>query len=79
MRVINSIESSTKIGLFGEFFATPVVAALSGLDNIRPNGMVEVAKGTAAAGAVMWSGIGNEQDISGVLSPWCLLCSLWSY
>jgi hypothetical protein len=41
--------------------------------------MVEVAKGTAAAGAVMWSGIGNEQDISGVLSPWCLLCSLWSY
>ncbi|AFV02266.1 FMN-dependent alpha-hydroxy acid dehydrogenase [Dehalobacter sp. UNSWDHB] len=67
MRVIDSIESSSKMGLFGESFATPVmVAALSGLDNIRPNGMVEVAKG-AAAGAVMWSGIGNEQELKAII------------
>ena len=68
MRVIDSVESSTRMELFGEFFSTPVmVAALSGLDNVCPSGMVEVAKGAAAAGAVMWSGIGNEQELKAMI------------
>lgn len=68
MRAIDSIEASTKMELFGEPFTTPVmVAALSGLDNIRPNGMVEVAKGAAAAGAVMWAGIGEESELRAMI------------
>ncbi|KPU45773.1 lactate 2-monooxygenase [Oxobacter pfennigii] len=68
MRVIDSIVSSTKMKLFGESFATPVmVAALSGLSNVRTNGMVEVAKGVAAAGAVMWSGIGDEEELKAII------------
>lgn len=68
MRVIDAIESSTKMTLWGESFETPVmVAALSGLNGIRPNGMVEVAKGAAAAGAVMWSGIGDEHELAAII------------
>ncbi|MDR1578884.1 MAG: alpha-hydroxy-acid oxidizing protein [Synergistaceae bacterium] len=64
MRVIDAVEASTKFRLFNEDFATPVMtAALSGLDNICPDGMTEVAKGAAAAKAVMWAGIGDEPQL----------------
>lgn len=72
IRAMDSTESSTELELFGETFTTPVmVAALSGLDtglnDIRSNGMVEIAKGAAAAGAVMWSGIGSEQELREII------------
>lgn len=64
MRAIDSVKASTKMELFGESFATPVmVAAISGVNNVHPGGMAEVAKGAAAAGAVMWAGIGDEQEL----------------
>ncbi len=68
IRAIDSVVASTEMELFGETFRTPVmVAAISGLDNICPNGMVEVAKGAAAAGAVMWAGIGGEEELRGMI------------
>ncbi|MDF2656133.1 MAG: FMN-dependent alpha-hydroxy acid dehydrogenase [Bacillota bacterium] len=68
MRVIDSNIASTKVELFGNSFQTPVMtAALSGLDKICPKGMAEVAKGAAAAGAVMWAGIGTEQELREII------------
>lgn len=67
-RVIDSAEAVTEMNLFGESFSTPVmVAPLSGLGGICSNPMVEVAKGAAAAGAVMWVGIGNETELKSII------------
>jgi isopentenyl diphosphate isomerase/L-lactate dehydrogenase-like FMN-dependent dehydrogenase len=68
LRVLDSAEASTEMRLFGESFATPVMtAALSGLDKVHPGGMAEVAKGAAAAGAVMWAGIGGEDELKAMI------------
>jgi isopentenyl diphosphate isomerase/L-lactate dehydrogenase-like FMN-dependent dehydrogenase len=69
MRTINAVAPSTKMTLFGAEFSTPVmVAALSGLDKTRPNGMADTAKGAAAAGAVMWTGIGSERELDSLIA-----------
>jgi isopentenyl diphosphate isomerase/L-lactate dehydrogenase-like FMN-dependent dehydrogenase len=69
MRTIDSVEASTKMTLFGTEFSTPVmVAALSALHEVRPNGMVETAKGAAAAGTIMWSGIGPEDELESLIA-----------
>lgn len=68
IRVIDSVEASTEMELFGETFATPVmVAALSSIGGICPNAMAEVAKGAAAAGTAMWVGVGDEQELKSVV------------
>ena len=49
---------STEMELFDSAFHTPIMtAALSHLDNICENGMVEFAKGAVGAGAVHWMAI----------------------
>ncbi len=64
MRHIDSVIPSPKLELYGEIFSTPIMtAALSHLDNCRPNGMVEMAKGALAANAVMWTGMGEEAEL----------------
>jgi isopentenyl diphosphate isomerase/L-lactate dehydrogenase-like FMN-dependent dehydrogenase len=64
LRYIDGVEPSTKLELYGETFATPVMfAALSHLDRVRPKGMVESAKGVLAAGGVMWAGMGDEKEL----------------
>lgn len=64
LRYIDSAIPSTKLMLYGETFSTPVMtAALSHLNNCRPNGMVEMAKGAFAANAVMWAGMGDEAEL----------------
>ncbi|MDR3563932.1 MAG: alpha-hydroxy acid oxidase [Negativicutes bacterium] len=68
VRAIDSMEASTKIHLFDEVFDTPVMtAALSRLDAICPNAMVEVAKGAKAAGAAMWVGIGGGEELKAII------------
>lgn len=68
IRTIDAVEASTKMELFGEFFATPVMpAALSRLDKLWSNGMVEMAQGAAAAQAVMWAGIGDEEELAAII------------
>jgi isopentenyl diphosphate isomerase/L-lactate dehydrogenase-like FMN-dependent dehydrogenase len=67
MRAIDSVEASTEFELFGETFDTPVMtAALSSLNDIHPDGILEVARGAAAAGAVMWAGIGSELELRAI-------------
>lgn len=64
MRMMDAVNATTQMTLFGESFSTPVMtAALSGLEKVRPNGMAETAKGALAAGAVMWSGISTEAEM----------------
>jgi isopentenyl diphosphate isomerase/L-lactate dehydrogenase-like FMN-dependent dehydrogenase len=68
MRAIDAIEASTECRLFDTVFSTPVMtAALSGLDNICPDAMTEVARGAAAANAVMWAGIGDEAQLEAMV------------
>ena len=67
LRYIDSVEPDTGLDLYGEHFATPVMtAALSHLDRARPNGMVEMAIGAKAAGAVMWAGMGDEAELEAI-------------
>jgi isopentenyl diphosphate isomerase/L-lactate dehydrogenase-like FMN-dependent dehydrogenase len=69
MRTIDAVEGSTKTTVFGTEISTPVmVAALSHLHEVRPNGMVETAKGAAAAGTIMWSGIGSEDELEQLIA-----------
>ncbi|MHB8061658.1 MAG: alpha-hydroxy acid oxidase [Ruminiclostridium sp.] len=67
MQHIDSVIPSTKLELYEETFDTPIMtAALSHLDNCRPNGMVEMAKGALAANAVMWTGMGEEAELEAI-------------
>lgn len=69
MRHIDAVLPSTKFELYGETFDTPIMmAALSHLDNIRENGMVEMAKGAQAANAVNWAGMGDEAELEAITS-----------
>lgn len=68
LRMIDAPENpSTTLRLFGKTFQTPVMsAALSGLNNIRPEGLACLAAGMAAAGGCMWAGIGTAAELEAV-------------
>jgi isopentenyl diphosphate isomerase/L-lactate dehydrogenase-like FMN-dependent dehydrogenase len=67
MRHIDGVLPSTKFELYGETFSTPIMlAALSHLSNTHPGGMAETAKGIKAAGAVMWTGMGSEEELESI-------------
>jgi 4-hydroxymandelate oxidase len=67
MRHIDAVLPSTKLELYGETFDTPVMmAALSHLNNVHENGMVEMAKGALAANAVNWAGMGDQAEIAAI-------------
>ena len=64
MRHIDSIVPDTTLSLYGEKFDTPVMmAALSHLNNCHEDGMVEMARGAKAANAVMWAGMGDDDEL----------------
>ena len=66
LRYLDSIEPSTAIELYGEKFATPVMtAALSHLKTWCPGGgMVDLARGAKAAGAVLWAGMCEDDELT---------------
>lgn len=67
MRHIDSVMPSTKLELYGHHFETPVMmAALSHLEQVRPNGMVEAARGMAAVKGVHWAGVGSEAELEAI-------------
>lgn len=69
-RYMDAVLPDTTLQLYGETFATPVmIAAFSHLDKIYKdcrNGMVEMARGACAANAVMWAGMGDEEEMKGM-------------
>jgi isopentenyl diphosphate isomerase/L-lactate dehydrogenase-like FMN-dependent dehydrogenase len=67
LRHIDSVLPTTALSLYGETFQTPVMtAALSHLNGVHPEGLVEMARGAKDAGAVMWCGMGDEAEFSGI-------------
>ena len=67
MRHIDAVIPSTKLELYGETFDTPIMmAALSHLNTVCDNGMVEMAKGAHAANALNWAGMGDEAEIAAI-------------
>lgn len=67
MRLIDSDLPSTEFTLFGEKFASPVMtAALSHLNHLHPDGMIELARGAKAANMVLWTGMGNAAELDGI-------------
>jgi isopentenyl diphosphate isomerase/L-lactate dehydrogenase-like FMN-dependent dehydrogenase len=69
LRLIDSVKASTGMTLYGHSFHTPVMTAvLSGMSGSRPRGMAELAEGAAAAGAVMWTGIGSEEELESLIA-----------
>ena len=69
LRFIDSVDASTGMSLYGHAFKTPVMtAALTGQSRGRPRGMEELAEGAAAAGAVMWTGIGSEEELESIVA-----------
>ena len=64
MRHIDAVLPNTRMKLYGENFDTPVMtAALSHLNNIHKDGMVELARGAKLANAVMWAGMGDYDEL----------------
>ena len=69
MRLIDSDLPSLELELFGGAFSTPVMtAALSHLGRTHPGGMVEMARGAAAANAVMWAGMGDDAELEQIIA-----------
>jgi len=68
LRHIDSVMPSTELTLYGETFKTPVMlAALSHLNRTHPEGMVEAARGMVLAGGVMWAGMGEKEELEGIV------------
>ena len=64
MRHIDSVLPDITFELFGRRFSTPVMtAALSHLHKAREDGMAEMARGAKQADAVMWCGMGGEEEL----------------
>lgn len=67
-RHIDSVLPSTAFTLFGETFSTPVMtAALSHLNKVHPGGLTEMARGAKAANAVMWVGMGEDEELESIV------------
>lgn len=64
MRHIDNKKPDASFKLYGESFQTPIMmAALSHLNNVHEDGMVEMAKGAKMAGAVNWAGMGDMEEL----------------
>lgn len=60
---------ATHMELFGSDFETPIMtAALSHLHGVCENGMIAIAEGAAAAGAVHWVGMSEEDELESIIS-----------
>lgn len=69
MRHLDNVIPSTKLELYGKEFDTPVMmAALSHLNGVHPNGMAEMAQGAFMANAVNWSGMGEYEELEAMCS-----------
>ncbi|MDR2657468.1 MAG: alpha-hydroxy-acid oxidizing protein [Oscillospiraceae bacterium] len=69
MRHIDNAEPDISYTLYGKRFKTPVMyAALSHLGRVHPGGLTEAARGVHAAGAVMWAGMGEPEEMTDIVA-----------
>jgi len=67
MRHIDAVLPNTTFNLFGETFRTPITtAALSHLNKHHLQGMAELARGAKIANAVMFAGMGDDEELSNI-------------
>lgn len=65
MRHIDNVKPDTRMMLWGEEFSMPIAtAALSHLNNTCEKGMAKMAEGAALAGALCFSGMGEEEELA---------------
>ena len=69
-RYMDSASPIVQYDLFGETFATPIMtAALSHLDHFMfPGASMALAKGAKEAGAVLWYGMAEEEEVEALVS-----------
>ena len=69
VRHLDAVLPSTQMTVYGKTFETPVAtAALSHMHRQRENGMAEMAKGAYEAGALVFSGMGPQEELEGMLA-----------
>ena len=67
VRHIGSVLADTSFPLWGHTFSTPVMTgALSHLHRVHEGGMAEMARGAARANAVMFSGMGGDDEVKAI-------------
>ena len=68
VRHLDAVLPSTAMTVYGKTFATPVAtAALSHMHRQYPDGMAEMAKGAHEAGALVFSGMGPQEELEGMI------------
>ncbi len=68
VRHLDAVLPSTEMTVYGQTFATPVAtAALSHMHRQYPDGMAEMAKGAHEAGALVFSGMGPQEELEGMI------------
>ncbi len=68
VRHLDAVLPSTEMTVYGKTFATPVAtAALSHMRRQYPDGMAEMAKGAHEAGALVFSGMGPQEELEGMI------------
>jgi len=68
VRHLDAVMPSTEMTVYGKTFLTPVAtAALSHMHRQYPNGMAEMAKGAYEAGALVFSGMGPQEELEGMI------------
>jgi len=69
VRHLDAVMPSTEMTVYGKTFQTPVAtAALSHMHRQRENGMAEMAKGAHEAGALVFSGMGPQEELEGMIA-----------
>ena len=68
VRHLDAVLPSTEMTVYGKTFATPVAtAALSHMHRQHPDGMAEMARGAHEAGALVFSGMGPQEELEGMI------------
>ncbi len=67
MRHIDGVLPDATFELYGETFDTPIMmAALSHLNSVHEDGIVEMSRGACLANAVNWVGMGDKEELERV-------------
>ena len=69
VRHLDAVMPSTEMTVYGKTFQTPVTtAALSHMHRQYPDGMAEMARGAHEAGALVFSGMGPQEELEGMIA-----------
>lgn len=69
MRLIDSIEADTRTELLGVKLNSPIMTgAMSGMNSLSPEPLLDVAKGVKEAGSMMWVGISSSKGLAEVIN-----------